>query len=114
MQANSAGRLGAGALVPLQSSFFVSSSAKILIAMSTDLTLTLDSQVVEQAQAYDQATGRISNEWIEMMLKANTSPAATAPTLSPAVQALFGSLKLPDDFDYKESLTKALLERYGK
>ncbi|MFD1468409.1 DUF6364 family protein [Hymenobacter caeli] len=82
--------------------------------MSTNLTLTLDSQVVEQAQAYAQATGRSLDELIEAMLRASISPAATTPTLSPAVQALFGSLKVPNDFDYKESLTEALLERYSK
>ncbi|WP_162550201.1 DUF6364 family protein [Hymenobacter nivis] len=80
--------------------------------MST--SLTLDSQVVEQAQAYAQATGRSLDELVETMLRANTSPAAVTPTLSPAVQELFGSLKVPDDFDYKESLTEALLERSSK
>lgn len=95
-------------------SFSVSSSTQTPNAMSTNLTLTLDSQVVEQAQAYAQTTGRSLEKLIETMLKANTPPAATIPTFSPAVQELFGSLKVPDDFDYNESLTEALRERYSK
>jgi hypothetical protein len=33
-------------------------------------------------------------------------------TLSPAMKRLLGALKLPKDFDYKEVLTEALMEKY--
>ena len=43
-------------------------------------------------------------------------PAALARPLrplSPRVQRLYGSLKVPADFDYKTELGKALDERFG-
>jgi hypothetical protein len=33
-------------------------------------------------------------------------------TLSPAMKRLLGAVKLPKDFDYKEVLTEALMEKY--
>ena len=81
--------------------------------MATNITLTLDSQLVEQAEAYARATGHSLAEIVENALKATIQPVPEPRVFSPQVQELFGSLKLPDDFDYKESLTEALRERYG-
>ncbi len=87
---------------------------QIPTAMPTNLALTLDSQVVEQAEAYARATGVSLDELIESLLKVNIQLTVKPRTFSPQVQELFGSLKVPDNFDYKESLTEAMLERHGK
>ncbi len=81
--------------------------------MQTKLTLTLEKGVIEQAKSYAKSKGRSLSELIENYLKVVVSDSEQKVTISPAIRKLKGSVKLPDDFDYKKELTNTLSEKYG-
>jgi hypothetical protein len=81
--------------------------------MNTKLTLTIEQSVIENAKVYAKARGRSLSDLIENYLKAVTNePGDQDPGLSPRVKSLMGSFRLPDNFNYKENLVKALSEKY--
>ncbi len=80
--------------------------------MQTKLTLTLDQGVIEQAKIYAKDKGRSLSELIENYLKVVLDDKQPKIQLSPSIKKLKGSIKLPDKFDYKEELTKALVSKY--
>ncbi len=81
--------------------------------MPTTITLTLDSQTLEQAEAYARENGHDLAGLIETYLETMVRVRSHDLPLSPQVLKLYGSLKLPADVDYKQSLTDALTEHYG-
>ncbi len=82
--------------------------------MPTNLTLTLDSQVVEQAEAYARAQGKDLSTVLEDYLRQLMHPPkATLPELSPQLLRLRGSIQLPKGIDYKQVLADAIQERHG-
>ena len=84
------------------------------------LTITLDDDLLGKAQAYARQHGQQLDALVAELLQSVVRPDAAAtpapPTrpLSPRVQRLYGSLKLPPDFDYKTELGEALDERFGQ
>lgn len=80
--------------------------------MTTKLTLTIDDSVVEAAKIYVRNNGKSLSGMVENYLKSITASEETNAKLSPKVAKLLGSVKLPDDFDYKKELGDALLEKY--
>ena len=85
----------------------------------SQLTITLDDTLLREAQAYAQQHAQQFETLVAELLRATIRPAA-APTppestrpLSPRIQRLFGSVKVPADFDYRTELSDALAERYG-
>ena len=81
--------------------------------MQTKLTLTLEQNIIEQAKGYAKSKGRSLSELIENYLKVVLDDKKSAIKLSPSIKKLKGSIKLPDNFDYKKDLTDALSEKYG-
>lgn len=82
--------------------------------MSTNLTLTLDSQVVEQAEAYARAQGKDLSIMLEEYLRQLVpSEKETLPALSPQLLRLRGAIQLPEGLDYKQALADAIQERHG-
>lgn len=81
--------------------------------MQTKLTLTLDQSVIEQAKLYAKDKGRSLSELIENYLKVVLDDKQPKIKLSPSIKKLKGSIKLPDNVDYKEELTKALSAKYN-
>lgn len=81
----------------------------------SQLTITLDDNLLVAAQAYAQQKGQDLNALVADLLQATVQPPAALPLrpLSPQVQELYGSLKLPPNFDYKTELGEALEERFG-
>lgn len=76
----------------------------------SQLTITLDDDLLQAAQAYARQHGQALDALVADLLQAAvrpaTAPAATPPAgltrpLSPRVQRLFGAVRVPDDFDYK-------------
>ena len=83
----------------------------------SQLTITLDDNLLVAAQAFAQRKGQRLDVLLADLLRAEVQPVAPPATsrraFSPEVQALIGSLKVPEDFDYKAELGKALDERFG-
>lgn len=82
-------------------------------AMS-QLTITLDDNLLQAAQEYAQRQGQELDAWVAQVVAAAVQPAAApARPLSPRIQRLFGAVQVPADFDYKKILDEAVREHYG-
>ena len=80
--------------------------------MQTKLTLTIEQSIIEQAKLYAKDKGRSLSELIENYLKVVLEENQQNIKLSPSIKKLKGSIKLPEDFDYKNELTEALSAKY--
>lgn len=87
--------------------------------MTTKLTLTMDKSVIEAAKRHAKEQERSLSNLIETYLRAitrdstpNDEKEEEEVELSPIVKSLMGSVKVPESFDYKEELYKALAEKY--
>lgn len=83
--------------------------------MITKLTLTIDKAVIQKAKKYAKEKERSLSDIIENYLKAITIDEMDDEIeLSPIVKSLKGSFKAPEDFNYKDELTKSLSDKYLK
>lgn len=82
--------------------------------MTTKLTLTIEQDVIKIAKIYAQQKGRSLSELIESYLKSVTAKTSDDKGLSPKVKKLKGAIKLPEDFDYKKSLSEEITKKYSK
>jgi hypothetical protein len=82
--------------------------------MTTKLTLTIDDSVINSAKKYALKKGRSLSNIIENYLKTISAKEEKEEKLSPKVMKLMGSINLPEDFDYKRDLSKALSKKYKK
>ncbi|MEO7209346.1 MAG: DUF6364 family protein [Chitinophagaceae bacterium] len=81
--------------------------------MNTKLTLTIDHSIIIQAKKYARKKERSLSDLIENYLKALTDEGAIkAEAITPIVQSLKGSFKMPENFNYKKELTERLSEKY--
>lgn len=81
--------------------------------MNTKLTLTLEHSIIERAKKYASLRERNLSDLIENYLKALTSGSAkNEDDITPIVNSLRGSFKLPKNFNYKSELTDRLSEKY--
>jgi len=71
-------------------------------AMSTKLTLTIEDTVIDSAKKYARQKGKSLSDIAENYLKSISASEESVQTLSPRVAKLMGSVKLPEDFDYKK------------
>lgn len=76
--------------------------------MQTKLTLTLEQSIIEQAKLYAKDKGRSLSELIENYLKVVLADSQQKINLSPSIKKLKGSIKLPDEFDYKKELSESI------
>lgn len=87
--------------------------------MNTKLTLTLEKGVIEKAKVYAARQGQslsslVENYFKHLMLDQKEDPKKDEmKPLPESFMKLKGCLKHEGDFDYKEELTKALMEKYG-
>jgi len=81
--------------------------------MNTKLTLTIEPSVIQRAKQYAKQKNRSLSDIIENYLKAITREETKAETeITPLVKSLRGSFTAPNDFDYKQVLSKSLSEKY--
>ena len=77
--------------------------------MDAKLTLNMDKDIAKKAKIYARAKGRSLSDLVEHYLRFLTRDFEQDEIeLSPGVKSLMGSLKLPDDFDYKKELKESL------
>jgi hypothetical protein len=80
--------------------------------MTTKLTLTIEDGVIDSAKEYARKNGRSLSGIVENYLKSITTTEKPVEKLSPKVARLMGVITLPDDFDYKKEMGKALMKKY--
>jgi transcriptional regulator CtsR len=81
--------------------------------MNTKLTLTIEQDVISKAKNYAKEKNRSLSNIIENYLKSLTTEEDKAEIkLSPLIESLKGSFKMPIDFDYKVELRKGLEDKY--
>lgn len=82
--------------------------------MPTQLTLTLEKEILELAKAYAQEKGQSLSEMVENYFKLITVKRKKIKPhqLSPSVQKLRGIIKVNQAIDYKQTLTEELEKKY--
>lgn len=81
--------------------------------MGTKLTLTIDKEVIKEAKVFAKKQEKSLSQIIENYLK-SLPKESKDEEISPNVKKLVGIISLPEDFDYKKELQKALTEKYLK
>ena len=83
--------------------------------MDAKLTLNMDKDIARKAKAYARSKGRSLSDLVEHYFRFLTREDDPEETdLSPKVKSLMGSMKLPEDLDYKKELSDRLIEKYMK
>lgn len=80
--------------------------------MNTKLTLNVDKKVIERAKVYSKSRKISLSRLIESYLSSLTANKSRNIEITPLVESLSGVIKLDKDFDYKESYTDYLIEKY--
>ncbi|MCF8372198.1 MAG: DUF6364 family protein [Bacteroidales bacterium] len=80
--------------------------------MQTKLTISLEQSIAEKAKLYAKGKEGGLSELIENFLKLILQDNQPKIKLSPSIKRLKGSIKLPDDFDYKTELSKSITQKY--
>ena len=80
--------------------------------MNTKLTLTIEKEVIERAKDYAKDKNRSLSDIIENYLKMLTNEQQKSKKLSPVVESLKGSFKIPKNMDYKKELKERLEKKY--
>ena len=80
--------------------------------MKARLTLNINGNVIDAAKAYARRKGASLSVIVENYLRSITTTEDATDTLSPKVAKLMGVINLPEDFEYKKDLSKALAKKY--
>jgi len=84
-----------------------------ILVMNTKLTLTVEKSVIDRAKKYAAKTGRSLSEIIENYL--STLPAEKEDRkISPKLEKLVGSVKLPKNFDEEKEIEQYFSEKHLK
>lgn len=83
--------------------------------MSTKLTLTIEQEVIKKAKKYAKQKGRSLSDLVENYFRAITmTEEPIQKPIGSVASALLGSVKEPENFNYKRELEDALTEKYLK
>ncbi len=80
--------------------------------MNTKLTLNVDRRVIEKAKEYSKTRKISLSKLIESYLSSLTANKKQDIEITSLVESLSGVINLEKDFDYKESYTDYLIEKY--
>ena len=81
--------------------------------MNSKLTLNVDKDLARKAKTYARSRGRSLSDLVESYFKILTSKSTdTEYDLTTKVKSLMGSIKVPEDFDYKADLADQLSNKY--
>lgn len=80
--------------------------------MDTKLTLNVDKSTIEQAKEYAKSHKISLSRLIESYLSSLVIKKDKDLEITPLVKSLSGVIKLDEDFNYKESYTGYLIEKY--
>jgi hypothetical protein len=82
--------------------------------MTTKLTLTIEEQVIKNAKKYARKKRRSLSGLVENYLRTLSSSDNQPEEISPRVKRLIGSIKLPEDFDYKKAPGDTIARKHRK
>ena len=84
------------------------------VSIKKKLTLSLDTSVTTEAKAYAKGKDLSLSALVESYLTAVLAldKDSIEPDISPAVQRLIGTIKLPDNYNHKEEYGKYLAKKY--
>ncbi len=81
--------------------------------MDSKLTLNVDKDLARKAKTYARSRGRSLSDLVESYFKILTSKSEdTDLDLTTKVKSLLGSIKVPEDFNYKEELADQLSKKF--
>ena len=80
--------------------------------MDTKLTLNVDKNVIEQAKEYAKTHQISLSRLIESYLSSLVAKNNREVEITPLVEILSGVIELENDFNYKESYTDYLMNKY--
>lgn len=82
--------------------------------MDKKLTLSLNQNVIEKAKDYAKRNKTSLSKMIEAYFDSltNNENNENEIQITPLVESLCGVIELPEDFDYKKSKAKYLIEKY--
>lgn len=81
--------------------------------MDSKLTLNVDKDLARKAKIYARSRGRSLSDLVESYFKILISKSDDAEyDLSTKVKSLLGTIKVPEDFDYKADLQDQLSKKY--
>ena len=81
--------------------------------MNSKLTLNVDREIAGKAKKYAKSKGRSLSNLVEDYLRFLTRQMETETfSISPRVKSLLGSIKVPEEFDYKKELSDRLKDKY--
>jgi hypothetical protein len=80
--------------------------------MDIKLTLSLNKTIIERAKDYAKSHKVSLSRLIESYLSSLTVIKKQVIEITPLVESLSGVIKLDNDFNYKESYTDYLIEKY--
>ncbi len=82
--------------------------------MKTELTIALEAETIEQAARYAAQTGQELPALLVAYVKQLAQQKRPLPELPPDIQALRGSIFLPDSgVDYKQLVAEEITKKYG-
>ncbi len=83
--------------------------------MITKLTLTIEEETILKAKKFAKESGKSLSSLVEAYFSLLTKKReiVNPEKLTKRVGALYGSVTLPDDFDYKAELEKAINEKHN-
>ena len=82
--------------------------------MDKKLTLSLKQDIIEKAKEYAKLNKTSLSKMTEAYFDSltNTKTQVSEIEITPLVESLCGVVELPDDFDYKKSKAKYLIDKY--
>jgi hypothetical protein len=81
--------------------------------MDSKLTLNVDKDLARKAKTYARNRGRSLSDLVESYFKILTSKSDDSEfDLTIKVKSLLGSIKVPEDFEYKADLADQLSKKY--
>ncbi|MFN4082980.1 MAG: DUF6364 family protein [Bacteroidia bacterium] len=82
--------------------------------MNAKLTLTINPTIISSAKKYAKIKGKSLSDIIENYLKTLTVNDNKNFEVNEKILKLKGVINLPENFDYKKTLTKSLDKKYKK
>jgi len=82
--------------------------------MDKKLTLSLNQRIIDRAKDYAKRNETSLSKMIEAYFDSLTNDETNESKvqITPLVESLCGIIELPENFDYKDSKAKYLLEKY--